>query len=788
VAIAPKSTHTSHPLLSARFARFVVARRRLVLASIFVVTVVAALGLPHLRADFDPDAIVARAGDPASESRDLLFLVEAGDVTSASALEYIRATSEHFATRRDVSRVDSITHTALPRLGRLPDTLDALEAEAPLEGGAVEAVVRALATDRERFPNGLETLAELHGGKRLIVEPIAAGAIDAEAVRLAREQAAAPLVRGRLVDEERRAAIVRIETTAGDEAIVAAAEAWLADHPPPSGTSAHLTGLPYVRIAMSRALEAEQKKLVLLAIIASFVVLFIGLRSVRKAMLPMATVGITLVIVVGTLGLFGVSLSLLTSMVPPLLVTIVLAEAVHFVHGSSREYREGENDTPAPHRAETTLAKILPATSVASITTAIGFLSLGASDSTALREVCLVGTLAVLAALAITVTFLPAMLAGARTSARPPQRQVAFLRGLAMRAADRSALVIGGALALGLAAGATAWWSKSDGSLLTALDRDSELVTTARRLERGLGGIRRIEVVVRGERETLASARVLDGIDASVARVRETSPDVLDAIAPTEPLHRAWGLLADDDAAGDEPFATDARVEALSDLTAGSFEPIGASPLRIEFRVADESTAAIDALVACVAEAFAPLASSGVQVEVAGEATIASSRLEEIMGDLVGGLLFGLAAMFAVIALLLRSARLGLLAMPPNLLAIAVTLGYMTARGIPLDPASAIVLPISLGLAVDGSTHFLADFRRRTGTVRERVARTAEHTGPAIVIGALTLLVGFAVLGISEFPPLRRFAELSTVSIGTSVIAVLTLLPALLVRFERERS
>jgi predicted RND superfamily exporter protein len=779
-------------LLSARFARFVVARRRLVLASIFVVTVVAALGLPHLRADFDPDAIVARAGDPPSESRDLLVLVEADDVTSAAALEYVRATSEHFSSQPDVSRVDSITHTPLPRFERLPDTLDDLEHEAPLEGGAVEAIVRALATDRERFPDGIETLADLHDGRRLIVEPIATDAIDDEAIRLAREQAAAPLVRGRLVDASRRAAIVRIETSAEDEAIVAAAEAWLADHPPPAGAAARLTGLPYVRIAMSRALEAEQKKLVLLAIIASFVVLFLGLRSLRKAMLPMATVGITLVIVVGALGLFGVSLSLLTSMVPPLLVTIVLAEAVHFVHGSSREVRpdgtSAADGTPASHRAETTLAKILPATSVASITTAIGFLSLGASDSTALREVCLVGTLAVLAALAITVTFLPAMLAGARTPERRPDKKVAVLRAVAMRASDRSALVIGAALVLGVAAGVTAWWSKSDGSLLTALDRDSELVTTAHRLERGLGGIRRIEVLVRGDRDELASARVLDEVDASVARVRSSSPDVLDAIAPTEPLHRAWGLLAGDDAAGAEPFTTDARVEALSDLTVANLEPIGASPLRVELRVADESTAAIDALVSRVAEAFAPLEREGLEVEVAGEATIASSRLEEIMGDLVGGLVFGLAAMFAVIALLLRSARLGLLAMPPNLLAIAVTLGYMTVRGIPLDPASAIVLPISLGLAVDGATHFLADFRRRTGTVRERVAKTAEHTGPAIVIGALTLLIGFAVLGISEFPPLRRFAELSTVSIGTSVIAVLTLLPALIVRFERERT
>jgi uncharacterized protein len=770
-------------LLSARFARFVIARRRYVLASVFVITAAAAFGLPQLDADFDPDLLVTRAGDPPSDSRDLLVVIEGDDVTSEASLEYIRRTSAHFASLAGVARVDSITHTPLPRFEALPETLDDLGETAPFEGAALEAVVRAVATDPARFPDGLLTLSALHEGKRLVIAPIAAEVVDEESVALARAQASAPLVAGRLVDRSRHAAIVRAqaEGRTEEDRLVATAEGWIARHPPPDGMSARLTGLPYVRVAMSRALEAEQKKLVVFAIVASFAVLFLGLRSFRKALLPMATVGVTLTIVVGSLGLFGISLSLLTSMVPPLLVTIVLAEAVHFVHG--------ERSAPGERseKAERTLARILPATSVASITTAIGFLSLGASDSTALREVCFVGTLAVLVAFAITVTFLPAMLAGARPSAVIAGGRMPFLRIVAEHAAARSTVVIAAALALGIAAGVTAWWSKSDGSLLTALDPDSDLVGTARRLEAGLGGIRRIEIVASGEPEALRSARVLDELDRRLARVRDESPDVLDSISPTEPLHRAWSLLTGDDAT--VPFASDARSEALSDLVSsdGSFAPIGeGGTLRLELRVRDESIREIDRLVDRVERDLGGI--DGVRIEVAGEAPIASARLEEIMGDLVGGLVFGLAAMFVVIALLLRSVRLGLLAMPPNILAIAVTLAYMTLRGIPLDPASAIVLPISLGLAVDGSTHFLADFRKRKGTLSNRVADTAGHTGPAIVVGALTLIVGFAVLGVSEFPPLRRFAELSAVSIGTSVIAVLTLLPALVVRFGRPRT
>jgi predicted RND superfamily exporter protein len=137
-------------------------------------------------------------------------------------------------------------------------------------------------------------------------------------------------------------------------------------------------------------------------------------------------------------------------------------------------------------------------------------------------------------------------------------------------------------------------------------------------------------------------------------------------------------------------------------------------------------------------------------------------------------------------ALLFRSLRLGLLAVPPNAIPLALTLAYMVARGIALHAATVIVFTVTLGLAVDGTTHVVSRFREELELAEPKVdraeilRRTVRGSGRAVLLSSLTLMVGYVVLLTSRFEPVRLFGELSLVAIAGATVSQTVFLPALL--------
>ena len=136
-----------------------------------------------------------------------------------------------------------------------------------------------------------------------------------------------------------------------------------------------------------------------------------------------------------------------------------------------------------------------------------------------------------------------------------------------------------------------------------------------------------------------------------------------------------------------------------------------------------------------------------------------------------------------MLVVLFGSWRLGLLSIPPNVIPLIGTMAWMAARGIQLNAATVIVFSISLGLAVDGSIHVLARYREEIASGIGRNAaliQATRHTGRAVVVSCVTLMLGFGVMLLSSFVPVRRFGELIAVTVGMCLISTLVVQPALL--------
>jgi len=207
---------------------------------------------------------------------------------------------------------------------------------------------------------------------------------------------------------------------------------------------------------------------------------------------------------------------------------------------------------------------------------------------------------------------------------------------------------------------------------------------------------------------------------------------------------------------------------------------------RIEIGLADANTQNYIALAESIQ---GQIQSSSLSWSIGGEAWRAASGLRSLSNDLLRSLLAAVFLVFLTLSVLFRDVRLGLLSLPPNLLPLTLVLGWMALRDIPLHASSVMVFAVAFGLVVDGTIHMVVRYREereRTGSVNQGAIAMVEHTGRAVVLANITLLLGFCVLFLSSFTPIREFAELSLVAIVASLIAEVFLLPALLVLFARK--
>lgn len=805
-------------LLLERAAQLLTERRMAVLGAIGLVTLGAALALPQLEADASPERLMTgdsehtRAADRLrahfGDTDDVvLVLVSARDLLEPGPLTYVHRISRRLARLPGIERVDGLTVTPIPRRTDEPGshtlTLSELELEdddsdtAPEVLDAMAAIARA---DPEHFPDGVPSVAEQAAliSRDLIVRGEVVSSAQVRALEDA--LAEAPLVDGRLVSDDRRVALVAVSLAEGDGARradqVQRLNAVLAEDAPPEGVEVIVGGLPHLRASIIEKMADDQTVLVPATLLVCVVFLWLGFRWIPGTVLPLTVVGITGVVVMGGMAMFGQQLDILTNIVPALLIIIGISDSIHFLGRYRHELRTSVDRRTAARR---TFRHMALACLLTSLTTAAGLGSLVVSETPMLRRFAIVSSVGVMIAYAITVAFLPAAMTAfappPRTDPRAPdlvERVVVALTRPVLRhpwptlAASALALLACTAIALRVDVGSR---------LLEHFDEEDEVWRAAQALDSRLDGVRPLEVLVSGsERERFRDPEVLGAIDRT-ARWFEGLDGVRRVTTHADQLHEVWFLLSGDPAVRTRPFVSREQIGALATITSQSErDPLlshlsaDGQVLRIEARLADvgaaRTLALVDDLEERLGRELSAVGAADLEVAMAGEAFTGSRGSDVVLRDLLGSLLMAVGLIFGLLVVLLRSVRLGLVSIPPNVLPLVGTMAWMTVRGIPLDIATLIIFSIGVGLAVDGTIHVLVRFReeraRGEGGLDDALLRAARGTGGAIVIATVALAMGFGVMLLSSFVPVRHFGELIAVTVIGCLVATIVVLPALL--------
>ncbi len=534
---------------------------------------------------------------------------------------------------------------------------------------------------------------------------------------------------------------------------------------------AELTGMPALREQATRALRRDMVLFNSIGLSLAVILSAAVARSLRSTIVACVPPFVGAVWALGTLGLLGAPVTILTSVVPSLALVVGTCDSIHFIEDMRRSVRRGLDPLAASTGA---VNRIGAACGLTSIVTAIGFASLAVARIEAVRSFGIAAAIGALASF-LAVTLLTPLLAsmpffsGLRLgrSSRLASRAAALLATLSVRHARPFAAA---ACCLTLVMAGTGARLDADNRIIDSLPRNAGAARALSRLDEEFGGAMGIDVAVGWPAD----------IDWHDPRVLEALARTEEAIGREAALSRPISLST---------VAASLPPRARRRLDAGSVSDLVAPDAQIAIvraRVPDLGSQALEAIYDRIDTSLAALESQnpGWSFRLAGMSVVSARNIRQLVRDLGSSLLLEVLVIGGILAVAFRSPLAGLVSLLPNVFPLAVIASSLVLTGGSLNPASVIVFNVCLGLAVDDTVHVLAALsrHRREGlSMASRIRRAVTETGNAVIIGGTVLTVGFATVMASSVPSLASFGVLACAAVTAATVAELVFLPALLV-------
>lgn len=568
----------------------------------------------------------------------------------------------------------------------------------------------------------------------------------------------------------------------------------------------YFTGSGHVTQAASTLMRRDLWRFTPVAFLLVVMTLWWSFRTKRGVVLPLAAVGAALVWTLGTMVLLGKSLTLGTFVLPPLLLVVGSAYAIHVM---ALYYEQAEQGGDVLAIVQGGLDRVWVPVGISAFTTVIGFGSLMLNRIPAIFELGLFAVIGVVALMIASLTILPAQLAllsVERVSARARDGRP-YLEGALERLASwvsrsrRWVLAVGGLVAALALAGVTR--IEADADMLDFFSRSAKVRQDADTINQHIVGSNPFYVVVEApEGKTLdrwETLKLVRELDAFI----ETLPGITSVISIVDYLElleaglgKGSGDLVVDEAGNivpvepPKPFWEEPKNlgpvlqmvrENPDTFTSVVTKDFAATSLLV--RTSLSGSRAVHGTVAAIHAFVGERFPASLSVRPTGNLILLNDTTTDLIHGQIQSLGTALVVIFVVMSLMFLSVRIGLLAILPNVVPIVVFFGILGWGGIYLNLGTSLIGAVVLGLAIDSTIHYMARFNRELrGEVDQgaAIARTLRAVGAPLIYTTSALVLGFLTFAFSSFMPIQNFGVLSGVTLATALGANLALLPALL--------
>lgn len=578
-----------------------------------------------------------------------------------------------------------------------------------------------------------------------------------------------------------------------------------------TGSSLHISGLPYIRTTIGNRIKEEMNWFLIGSLLLSAITLFIFFRSYSAMFMSLIVVGIGVVWSLGTIVLLGYKITLLTALIPPLIVVIGIPNCIYFLNKYHTAYRDTGNKEKA---LVTMVGRMGIVTLFCNIAAAIGFAVFALTKSALLQEFGAVAGINIMALFVISLIFIPVVL----SYTQPPQpKQVRyldnkFLEKLLVRIErwtfHHAKWVYGITLLLTIIAIAGLFRLKSEGFIVDDLPKQDKIYTDLKWFEKNFGGVMPLEILVDTKKKNglLRTTRPVSKIDELSAYIG-AGADAARPLSFAEGLKFAKQAYYDGDILSyDIPYEGDLAFMGpylRQKQNTGTGEN-GVAKIIRSFMDSSKQVARISVNMKDVGSVRLPLLIADYEKKAREifdtatyKVTFTGSSITFLEGSsfIIKGLKESIFWAFLLITLcmlyLFRSVRILVCSLIPNLIPLLITAGVMGWTGIALKPSTVLVFSVALGIAIDVTIRFLINYKQELPhynfQVPQTLVQTIKQTGISIIYTSLVLIAGFIIFCISDFGGTKALGWLTSLTLVTGTLTNLILLPVLILHTRKRK-
>ena len=585
-----------------------------------------------------------------------------------------------------------------------------------------------------------------------------------------------------------------------------------------SNIEVHASGLPLIRTILADRIKKEMKLFLLASLGLSVLILLLFFRSISTTLLSLAVVIIGVIWTLGITYLCGYQITLLTALIPSLVVVIGIPNCIYFINKYHTSYlKDADNTNPTDRKNNALIAmvsKMGVVTLFCNITAAIGFAVFAFTKSEILQEFGVVAGISIMIIFFVSFILLPSVL----SLLKPPGgNQLKYLHNKLVESTlnllekwvfvyKKQVLFITLLVVVFSILGVLRL--KNVAYIVDDLPKKDKIYTDLKYFEKNFKGVMPLEIMIDTKKR-----RGLSGLKSLVVfeKVDSLAQFIGEQKEMTKPLTLAEGLkfakqgFYEGDSTNylmpntfDGAFVGE-YLRPSKDTGAGannfaktlrSFMDTASQTTRISVSMADVGTEALPGLLNKIQQKSNELFDSSYKVTLTGT----SITFLEGSKFIINGLKESIAWAFLLIAIcmlfLFRSFKILLCSLIPNVIPLLVTAGIMGWAGVALKPSTVLIFSVALGIAIDITIRFLVNYKQvlpeHNNDIPAAVKSTIHQTGLSIIYTSLVLTAGFIIFCASSFGGTFALGWLTSVTLFVATVTNLVLLPVLLLLFEKK--
>ncbi|RSC95686.1 efflux RND transporter permease subunit [Tenacibaculum singaporense] len=563
----------------------------------------------------------------------------------------------------------------------------------------------------------------------------------------------------------------------------------------------HVSGMPYIRTLNSQNITDEMGIFVVGALLITAIIFFFFFRSFRATFITLLVVSIGVTWAFGFMGLFRYEITVLSALIPPLIIVIGVPNAVFLINKYQQEVKKHGNQAKSLQRV---ISKVGNATLMTNITTASGFATFIFVKSRLMREFGVLASVNIISIFVLALLIIPIIYS---FMPLPEQKHLNHLEKKwmgnvvswmeRMVKKQRIAIYIT-TVSIIILSMIGLYMIRVSGSLIEDMPKGKQFYKDIKFFEYEFGGIMPLEILIDTKREKgvmkLSTLKKMEKLNETI----ETFPELSKPISITNLVKyskqayyngnpKYYQLPTSQEKS--YIFSYTKNSDSNSGMLKNFVDSTGRYA-RITTFMKDIGTDKMDIiqerLQAVINKQFPD---EKFDVSLTGKALVFLKGTNYLIKNLVISLSLAIILISIFMAWMFRSPQMILISLIPNMLPLLITGGLMGFFDIPIKPSTILVFSIAFGISVDDTIHFLAKYRQEllanNWKIKPAVYSALRETGVSMFYTSIVLFFGFLVFTVSSFGGTIALGGLVSITLLLAMVSNLLLLPSLLLSFEK---